>query len=160
MESWKSIDEYSDYEVSTLGRVRRGERMLKPGLTKRGYMLVELWANSIGKSKMVHRLVALAFIPNPDNKKEVDHINRIRTDNRIENMRWATRSENAINVPTRAKHRHIINKASGSYRVQIRRNNNWVFIKTYATLDEAIAGRDAFLTKESSCHDPSSAASP
>lgn len=52
-----------------------------------------------GKRHRVHRLVAETFIPNPDNKSFVDHINRIRDDNRVENLRWVTRSENERNTP-------------------------------------------------------------
>ena len=55
----------------------------------------------------VSRLVALTFIPNPDNKSDVDHINTIRTDDSLENLRWVTRSENMNNIITRLK---IINK--------------------------------------------------
>jgi hypothetical protein len=149
MESWKSIDEYPAYEVSTLGRVRRGEKVLRSGFNQSGYGQTQLWNNGFGRSLCIHRLVAIAFIPNPDGKKEVDHINRIKTDNRVENLRWSTRSENQINVPTRAEHRHIRIRCD-HYQVHIRRMSKTIFCKTYATLDEAIAGRDAFLTTTSS----------
>lgn len=61
--------------------------------TRQGYYVL----NIKGKNVNVHRLVAEAFIPNPDNLPVVDHINRIRTDNRVENLRWVGLSENALN---------------------------------------------------------------
>jgi hypothetical protein len=143
MEEWRPIIDYPEYEVSNGGSVRRGGRVLKPGQGK-GYLYVALCRNGVQCSKTIHRLVASAFIPNPENKCDVDHINRVRTDNRIENLRWATRSENMINVPTRAEHRHIhINQ--NLYQVDIVRNYKHVFNKSYKTLAEAITSRDAFL---------------
>ena len=149
MEEWRIIDSNPDYQVSNTGLVRSIKfnrvRVLHPKLSW-GYWSVKLCKNGTRTHHAVHRLVALAFIPNSDGKNEVDHINRIRTDNRVENLRWATRSENAINVPTRAEHRHIYQLKSSSYEVRIQRNNTCVFYKTYPTLAEAVAGRDAFLS--------------
>lgn len=62
---------------------------------KNGYKFIE--CGRLKKRIRVHRIVAETFIPNPDNKPEVDHINRIRTDNRVENLHWVTRLENAQN---------------------------------------------------------------
>lgn len=64
---------------------------------KNGYLTVLLWNNNESKRVNVHRLVALAYIPNPDNKPTVDHINWDRADNRVENLRWATRKEQGNN---------------------------------------------------------------
>lgn len=96
-EIWRDITGYEGlYQVSNCGRVKsfyHGGRILKQSL-KRGYMFVELYLNTNGKIHIVHRLVAQAFIPNPLNKLEVNHINGIKTDNRVENLEWVTRSEN------------------------------------------------------------------
>jgi len=147
MEEWRIIDSNPDYQVSNTGLVRSIKfnrvRVLRPSL-RSGYWHVILTANAVRTQHKVHRLVASAFIPNPDNKPQVDHINRIKTDNRVENLRWVTSSENNINTLDRTDHRNIY-RHRDSYQVRIYRNNTCVFDKTYPTLAEAITSRDAFL---------------
>lgn len=63
-------------------------------------MQAPLWKDNKGHNLYVHRLVTQAFIPNPENKPEVDHINAVRDDNRVENLRWVTSTENRINPIT------------------------------------------------------------
>ena len=89
----KAIPNLDGYYASSDGRIWSTKRnlWLKPRVGKKGYLYVQAG----GKSMKVHRLVALAFIPNPDNLETVDHVNNIKTDNRPENLRWMTRSENS-----------------------------------------------------------------
>ncbi len=106
-EVWKKVEGFSMYEVSNLGRFRKmGFKKIQRGtINDRGYKVVHL-TNDEGKSKMmsIHRLVALAFIPNPENKPLIDHINAIPTDNRADNLRWFTHKENAtMNRRTKIK---------------------------------------------------------
>lgn len=93
------ITNYEDcYAISEDGSVTRLDtgRILKPCLNKQnGYLYVSLWKDNVGKSFTVHRLVALAYLPNPDNKPEVNHISSNRADPRKVNLEWSTRSENA-----------------------------------------------------------------
>lgn len=112
-EIWKSISGYEGlYEVSTLGNVRSIDRvvqsrwgdckikgrMLKPAITKQGYLLVVLCKDGVMKTFKKSRLIALAFIPNPENKREVNHVNGIKTDDRATQLEWSTPSENIIHA--------------------------------------------------------------
>lgn len=97
-EIWKDIPEYEGiYQASNLGRIRslkkKAPRILKQCLKEDGYNRVNLYKDGKYKNCQVHRLVALTFVPNPDNKPTVDHIDRDKTNNNIENLRWATSLE-------------------------------------------------------------------
>lgn len=100
IEIWKQIKGYDEYQVSNLGRVKSKYRVLTATPTDKGYLRVNITKKGKSKSFRVHRLVAEAFIPNPDNKPQVDHINTDRTDNRVENLRWVTGKENCSNPIT------------------------------------------------------------
>ena len=101
-EVWKDIEGYEGlYQVSNLGRVRslghdkyHPGRMLKPGKDRNGYLFVNLYKNGEPKHCSIHRLVAIAFIPNPDNLPEVNHINEKKQDCRVENLSWVSRIQN------------------------------------------------------------------
>jgi hypothetical protein len=94
MEIWKKIEGFGNYSVSSEGRVKNDKIFLKLSYNKRGYSQVVLWNENKNKIQTIHRLVAQAFIPNPDNKPEVNHIDYNKTNNHVSNLEWATKKEN------------------------------------------------------------------
>lgn len=95
-EQWKDINEFPNYEISNFGNVRRKEDgfMLKPFINENGYFRISLTnENKHSKKFYVHRLVAIAFLPNNKNKKTVNHINNDCKDNHFTNLEWSTMKE-------------------------------------------------------------------
>src|SRR5690606_12581678 len=100
-EIWKDIPGWEGcYQASSWGRIKNlqrfkaPERILTPRLNQSGYQTVQLCKNSRPVECRVHRLIALTFIPNPHNKPQVNHKNKNRADNRVENLEWVTNREN------------------------------------------------------------------
>lgn len=105
-EIWVKVDMFQQYEVSNKGNVRSinymrtGETVMLKQALRKGYCHVTLMRNGERHDKSVHWLVATAFIPNPEKKPFIDHINCKRDDNRVENLRWCTAKENQNNPIT------------------------------------------------------------
>ena len=100
MEVWKDIQGYEGlYQISNTGKVKRNNKILKFSIAK-GYEHICLYKNNKYKPFSVHRLVAEAFIPNPENKPQIDHIDGNPLNNKVDNLRWATAKENIANPIT------------------------------------------------------------
>lgn len=131
---WKDYDE--TYEVSSEGEIyhKKLERLVIQSNHCSGYKVVQYG--------LVHRIVATTFIPNPYNLPYVDHINCIRTDNRVENLRWVNEKQNCENQGTRSDNTSgnrgvSLIKSTGKWRASIGRKN----IGHYDTKEEAIQVR-------------------
>ena len=98
-EQWKQIPEFLDYECSNMGKIKniKTNKLLKLTPHSGGYIRITIKNEKYTKQFAVHRIVALTWIENSENKPSVDHINRIRNDNRVENLRWATHKEQSNN---------------------------------------------------------------
>jgi len=96
-EVWKDVVGYEGlYKVSNFGNVYsvRSDKQLKHSKNRGGYLFVVLCTDSKPKQFKVHRLVAISFLTNPDNKLQVNHIDEDKTNNRLDNLEWVTAKEN------------------------------------------------------------------
>jgi hypothetical protein len=95
-----NIKEYPDYAIDLNGNIYsikyNKKRLLKPNIGKDGYQRIKLYKCNKNKTFLIHRIVADSYLSNDSNKPQVNHINGIKTDNRVENLEWCTASENVI----------------------------------------------------------------
>lgn len=146
-EIWKEIDGFPDYEVSNLGRVcsfkKKYPRIMKPGKSSSGYLQVILYTGGKGVRKTIHRLVAEAFVPNPENKPEVNHIDEDKKNNVAENLEWVTRRENNNHGTRNRRDAETKRKAVVQYTTK------GVFLAEYPSIKEA--GRVTGINKSHIC---------
>lgn len=95
METWKKINNNSNYLVSNTGRIRRvGSNVDHSVRNSKGYLITDLYENGTRNTVRVHRLVAEHFVPNPSSKPEVNHIDGNKNNNDVSNLEWVTKKEN------------------------------------------------------------------
>jgi hypothetical protein len=147
-ESFRFVKNYENYMISNEGRVFsiKRNKFLKPILNDRGYYIVDLYTNGLVKRFRVHRLVSRAFLDNNENKRCIDHINNIKTDNRLENLRWCSYTENNRNTTIRKDNTSGIkgisfNKQINKYCAYIRINKKKKHIGYFTTLEQATIAR-------------------
>jgi len=149
MEIYKPVTGYEDlYEISDFGNVRNCKtgRILKGSERKNGYLCVHFYVNGKNKFYLIHRLVALTFLENPENKPSVDHIDRNKQNNRLENLKWCTNSENQINTGIYSTNTSGIkgvgfHKAINKYMAYIYKNGIQTHLGLFNTFEEATAVR-------------------
>ena len=100
MEKWKKVEHLDKYLISNKGRLKNEKtgRILKTKVNKRGYLCNTISVNGKIMVVKIHRLMAISFIPNPENKITVNHIDGNKTNNNINNLEWATYSENNLHA--------------------------------------------------------------
>jgi hypothetical protein len=142
-EEFKDIENYEGlYMISSLGRVYSVKRnkFLKPHKEKKNYLRVALCKEGKMKKYKIHRLVGQAFIPNPLNYKEINHINEIKTDNRVENLEWMSHKENC-NYGTRTarmkQHPNWKAAAEKCSKAVLQFTKDGKFVKEYPSTIEA-----------------------
>lgn len=128
IEIWKDIKGYEGkYQISNLGQVKslgndrsKKEKIRKLNKRKDGYLQVKLWKNGTYKMFKIHQLVAIAFVPNPDNKTDVDHIDTNRSNCHVSNLRWSTHKENCNNPLT------LSNKKNNLHLWKLRKTKKYI----------------------------------
>ena len=105
MERWKTIEEFNSYSISSDGRVMNNEtgRILKPMISTSGYYFVHLVKNRRKYTRYVHRLVGIAFIDNPLDRPQIDHLDGNKLNPAVSNLRWVTESENYMSFGDKSR---------------------------------------------------------
>lgn len=140
-QTWKEIKGFTNYFISINGivkKVKNGkEKILKHFLNEKGYPSVGLYNNSIQKIRRVHKLLAIAFIPNPLNKPFINHKNGIKADFSIKNLEWCTYNENSIHA-----HKNGLNSTkmavNSNKKPIIQKDLNGNFVKRFESMSEAV----------------------
>ncbi len=148
MESWKIIEGFENYMVSDHGRVKNNKtgRIKNVKANKKGYIRVSMQMNNLEHKKLVHVLVASAFVDNPENRQFVDHVDNCKTNNNITNLRWATSAQNNQNkeVYKNSKSRVkgvCFDKHAKKYKAQITIDGIPVHLGYFTNIEDAKQAR-------------------
>ena len=150
-EIWKKIDGYENYQVSNFGRVRsdytygrwgkvmrKSPMILRQDQTKDGYLRVTLCKGHTQKHFAVHRLVAMAFIPNPNNLPEINHRDENSENNFVKNLEWCSRSYNANFGTLRQRESEWGTNHPKKSKPVIQMNQDGYFVAEYPSINEAV----------------------
>ena len=148
-----TIKDFPNYTIDEYGTVtNKHSRIMKQLLNSNTYFRVNLRKNGESYAKSVHRLLGEAFIPNPDNKPCIDHIDRNKQNNSLDNLRWVTHQENMQNLSIRwdntsGEMNIVFNKRDNCYQFE-KSINHKKYSKSFDTLEEAIIYRDNFIPED------------
>lgn len=172
IEEWRPVAGWEDsYEVSSIGRMKAKarkvlyidgrnrafpERLLSSKPNKKiGYHMISLYKDNTAHNRYVHRLVAGAFIPNPENKRDVNHLDGVRTNNNIANLQWTTHRENMQHAHAAGLVRILRGEDASNAKITLKavqqlRSDIWNIVQDWAeengvhtqTAWDAIAGRN------------------
>ena len=138
-ETWKDIEGYEElYQVSNLGRVKslRNDKLLKQFVNRQGYSQVSLSKNGKVKLCRVNRIVCRAFIENPENKAQVNHIDGNKLNNRVDNLEWCTGSENVKHAYINGLQKPIRGKDNILSKQVFQYNSDKKLIKIWGSVGE------------------------
>jgi hypothetical protein len=147
MEEWRQVVGFDNYEVSNMGNIRSNRGVLKPGKDTYGYRQINLYKDRTRYCRKVYRLIMEVFNPNVENKPQIDHINRIRDDDRVENLRWVTAQENVRNSKDFTEEMNGISRSekNDTYIVRLSIGGREKYFGSRKTLEEAKSLRDGVI---------------
>ncbi len=130
---WREVKEYSNYEVNQLGEIRHKKRqkILKPRSNNGGYQYVNFKINGKNTNFAVHRIVANAFIPNPNGYTEVNHKDYNKKNNCVDNLEWVSSSQNKQHSYLKQENKKSRGKAVNQY------TKEGIFLKTFDSVSDA-----------------------
>ena len=146
MESWKIIEGFENYSVSDHGNVKNNKtgriKKVKPNI--KGYIHISMQIKKIEHNKLIHVIVASAFIPNPENKPFVDHIDNNPSNNIVNNLRWATHSQNGQNKSMMSNNTSGVKGVDfhhNKWRAQIKIDGIQIHIGHFTNIEDAKQAR-------------------
>ena len=144
---WREVKEYSNYEVNQFGEIRHKTRkkILKPRSNNGGYQYVNFKINGKNINFAVHRIVANAFIPNPNGYTEINHKDYDRTNNCVDNLEWVNSSQNKQHAYLKDENKNSRGKAV------VQRSKDGVYIKTFETISKAAKEMNCSVSAISNC---------
>lgn len=146
---WKIIEGYENYEVSNFGHVRRNGKILKTFLDGGGYVNVQLCKNNRRKTFLVHRLVAIAFLPNSNNLPCVNHKDENKTNNCVDNLEWCDYSYN--NTYNAINKRGTAKRVNGKMAKPVNQYDlNGVFLRSWPStmeIERSLGIRNTYVSK-------------
>lgn len=150
---WKEVKGYEGrYFISDQGKIKNKKASLKSAIDKYGYEKVTLYKNGQGKCFKIHRLVALHFLPNPDGKDFVNHLDHDKLNNRVENLEWVNHAENMCHHFSKDRHRRksryvglIWKEKDKVWLSRVKVKGKYVYVKEFKNEEEAYEARKKFI---------------